>query len=279
MYLVTLSRFINLKEKKVLVKELKRRGYKVDDDPWSTKSLLLDKKPKPSPSIASIIELKKSVSPNNLTELVECLSKYKIKKIKTKIGAKVPFHTLAIIQRYQRKYKFDEDGAVFYLEARNENKLEVRFGEVIEDELAQVEYPDLAIESPKTMGEISDFIRMSKIFGSKVYIITLKDQKCKYALKDFLKENSFNKANVEIVDTIEEIQKKYLFVSFSLWGKDTLRKVKSKQNLLLIFGNEKRGLLKSTMDKSKYVIKIGNKSSEPLRATQAAAFAIGYLYN
>jgi tRNA G18 (ribose-2'-O)-methylase SpoU len=54
--------------------------------------------------------------------------------------------------------------------------------------------------------------------------------------------------------------------------------LKKDQNYLLIFGNEDRGLLKSTMDKSKFVIKIGNKSSEPLRATQAAVFALGYLF-
>ena len=79
-----------------------------------------------------------------------------------------------------------------------------------------------------------------------------------------------------------KVYNKYILISYSLWGKDNIDVLKEYHNkkMLFIFGNEKRGLKKSTMDLSQRVISIGNKqSSEPLRATQAAAFALGYLYN
>lgn len=280
MFLITLARFVDNDEKLNIISELNKKGFKAKQDLWSSKSIICDKLPSNEAYFANIIELKEEFSPETLTDLISVLAKYKIKKIKAKIGNNVPFHEMAIIQRFKRKNKFDETGNVVYVEARNIYKLEVRVGILLENQIVEHKYNDLAIESPKTVGEISDFVRTSKVLGNKVYIITLNDRVCLQAIDAFKRENIFDKANVEIIDSVDKIKDKYTLVSFSLWGKNTLSNLKqnSNENYLFLFGNEERGLLKSTMDKSKFVIKIGNKSSEPLRATQAALFALGYLY-
>ena len=141
----------------------------------------------------------------------------------------------------------------------------------------KIVFPAIAIENPYTLGEISDFVRLSKVFKTKLYLIT-EDIKSKKAIKEFLKENSFDKANVEIIKDIKEI--KETLIGFSMWGKNTLQDITkiNKKKLCFIFGNEKRGLKHKTMENCKLIIKIGN-ASEPLRATQANAFAFGFLYN
>jgi tRNA(Leu) C34 or U34 (ribose-2'-O)-methylase TrmL len=114
----------------------------------------------------------------------------------------------------------------------------------------------------------------------KAYILTLNNPDSLEAVKNFLKENSFDKGKITIIKDIDIIKNNYEIIGFSMWGKDTLEsltKVSNKKKLL-IFGNEKRGLLKSTMESCFKVIKIGS-SSEPLRATQAASFALGYIFS
>jgi len=278
MFLITLSRFVSDSEKFNIIKELNDKGFKAKQDLWSSKAIVVDKLPENQPSFANIIQLKEEFNPTTLTDLVSVLSKYKVKRIRAKIGKNVPFHEKAILDRFRRKNKFNETGETIYLEARNIYKLEVRIGIVLETEIDEYKYNDLAIESPKTVGEISDFVRTSKVLGNKVYIITLNDRVCLQAIDAFKRENIFDKANVEIIDSVDALKDKYTLVSFSLWGKDSLSDLKPNQDYIFLFGNEERGLLKSTMDKSKLVIKIGNKSSEPLRATQAALFVLGYLF-
>jgi len=295
-YLINLARFVSYKEKKEIFKELKHKGYNVENDSWSYRRLIVNKAIKPKPYAASIIELKETFNPKTISETVERLKKYKIKEIKAKIGREVPFHAKAITDRYLKKNKYNKSGDIIYLEANMVNeKPSVRIGIYLDtynhnnfnnqntknqNNIKINKYPDLAIESPYTFGEIADFVRLSKIFKIKVYIATNKDKDSEEAIKEFKKTNSFDKGNVEIIDYISKLKDKYEFIGFSMWGKNTVQDIlkSDSKNKLLIFGNERRGLRKSTMDMCTSLIKIA-KSSEPLRATQAASFALGFIYS
>jgi len=293
-YLINLARFVSYKEKKEIFKELKHKGYVVENDSWSYRRLIVNKLIKPKPYAASIIELKETFFPKTISETVERLKKYKIKEIKAKIGRDVPFHAKAITDRYLKKNKYNKSGQIIYLEANIiDGKPAVRIGVYLDIYNQQnnnnkntnkqstiKKYPDLAIESPYTFGEIADFVRLSKIFKIKVYIATNKDKDSEEAINEFKKTNSFDKGNIEVIDYISKLKDKYEFIGFSMWGKNTVQDIlkNNSKNKLLIFGNERRGLRKSTMDMCTSLIKIA-KSSEPLRATQAASFALGFIYS
>jgi tRNA(Leu) C34 or U34 (ribose-2'-O)-methylase TrmL len=282
-YLINLARFVSYKEKKDIFNNLKKNGYNVSNDSWSYRRIIVDKLIKNKSYIASIIDLKETFYPKTISEIVYKLEKYNIKSIKGKIYREVPFHLKAITDRYNKKNKFKENGNFIYLEAKQENnRTAVRIGIYLDsretNKIENIKYPDLAIETPYTLGEISDFVRLSKTFKIKVYIITQNDPKCQEAINKFLETNSFDKGNIKIIKSITEIKNNYYLIGFSMWGKNTLKELNNNENnKLLLFGNEKRGLLKSTMDNCKKIIKIGN-SSEPLRATQAATFALGHIY-
>jgi len=293
-YLINLARFVSYKEKKEIFKELKHKGYVVENDSWSYRRLIVNKLIKSKPYAASIIELKETFFPKTISETVERLKKYKIKEIKAKIGREVPFHAKAITDRYLKKNKYNKSGQIIYLEANMiDGKPAVRIGiyldiynqqnnnnKNINKQSTINKYPDLAIESPYTFGEIADFVRLSKIFKIKVYIATNKDKDSEEAINEFKKTNSFDKGNIEVIDYISKLKDKYEFIGFSMWGKNTVQDIlkNNSKNKLLIFGNERRGLRKSTMDMCTSLIRIA-KSSEPLRATQAASFALGFIYS
>ncbi len=285
-YLINLARFVSYNEKKEIYRDLKNKGYFVSNDSWSYRRLIVNKPVKNKPFVASLIELKETFYQNNLSQTIDRLSKYKIKEIKAKIERNVPFHSKAITERYLKKYKFDPEGETIYLEARLEkDKVAIRLGFYLDDKenipvKKEVVYPDIGIESPFTLGEVGDFLRLSKTFKTKVFIFTLNDPDCLNNIQNFLKENNFDKGNITIVKDIESFRNEYEIIGFSMWGKDpleTIIKNKEKKKLLL-FGNERRGLLKKTMDQCNKIIKIGS-SSEPLRATQAASFALGYIFS
>ncbi len=99
-YLINLARFVSYKEKKEIFKELKNKNYKVSNDPWSYRRLIVDRPIKNKAYAASVIELKDTFSPKTISDTVQMLSKYKIKEIKAKIGHGVPFHAKAILDRY-----------------------------------------------------------------------------------------------------------------------------------------------------------------------------------
>ena len=322
MYIINLSRFVSINEKKEIMVEIKKQGIDVKPDPWSSLRLITDKPIFNKPYIANVIELKETFFPKTLAETVDHLRLYDIKDINAKIWDNVPFHRKAIVDRFLKKSKFIKTGKIIYIEAKpgsNRPEPEVRLGIILEDrdprslgansrtpnkfdDKPKVDnrkeqasspfkksaqgsaiYPDLLIESPKTIGEISDFVRLSKTFKMKVFISTLNDPDCARAISEFKSLNSFEKADVEIIQFSDDLKKDYVLVGFSLWGKDKVSSLYSlnsgtkNKKLLFLFGNEKRGLKKSTMDICDKVIKIGDASSEPLRATQAAAFALGYL--
>lgn len=287
-YLLNLARFVSYNEKKDIFRDLKNNGYQVSNDAWSYRRLILNKPIKGKPYIASLVELKETFVQDSLSQTIDRLEKYKIKEIKPKIERNVPFHAKALTDRYLKKSKYDASGETIYLEARMEKgRVAVRIGFYLEDkeesfkEEKQIEYPDIAIESPFTLGEVGDFLRLSKTFKMRVYIFTLNDPDCLLNIQNFLKENSFDKGNITVVKDIDSFRNDYEIIGFSMWGKDGIESLttKSDKKKLLLFGNERRGLLKASMDKCNKIIKIGASSSEPLRATQAAAFALGYIFS
>ncbi|GEM_PF-1079315 len=329
LYIINLSRFVSINEKKEIINEIKKQGIEVKSDSWSSMRLITNKPIFDKPYVSNVIELKETFYPQSLSETVEHLKKYEIKDINAKIWDNVPFHRKAIVDRFRKKNKFIDTGKIIYLEAKpaeNRKEPEVRLGIILDTKNrgnpinqnqktqqsnnlnsnnrernnnrnqnfkkaepeprrftpgASTIYPDLLIESPKTIGEISDFVRLSKTFKLKIFISTLNDPDCARAIAEFKKSNTFDKADIEIIQFSDDLKKDYTLIGFSLWGRQTVADLKrtdqKNKKLLFLFGNEKRGLKKSTMDMCDLVIKIGENSSEPLRATQAAAYALGYL--
>lgn len=189
------------------------------------------------------------------------------------------FHAKAIEDRFLRKNKFDDTGIKLYLEAKQRgHKTYCRIGKVILDSTQQVQKCEIALllENSVNSNEIADFLRLGVALGCKIIFKTNID--LTKAINDAKKIFKSNKINYTTISDLKEINDYYL-IGFSLWGKENEKSLLDvKENkIMLLFGNENRGLLKETLDSCNKTVYLGPKSSEPLRANQAAAYAYGIL--
>ncbi|NHJ02428.1 MAG: hypothetical protein EAX86_09860 [Candidatus Heimdallarchaeota archaeon] len=238
---------------------------------------------------ALIKEIVRYLRMNNSTE--RCALDFR------RIG-KIPIHRKAVIDRLQRNkiQVLEDNDFILYIEIRQgeNSKIYVRLGrkhpKMIQDEkLGKV--PILVLFSPFTLQEIADFFRLGLVFNTTI-LFSDENHRVKN-LVDQVEKTYFkgiSKVNYRIIPSIEDHIEKELenCFGFSLWGNKTteelekdyfLRKkaLKTNQNLYFIFGNEETGLPLSIREKIP-IFRIGNKSSEPLRASQAAAFALGTIF-
>lgn len=282
MYLATTNRNITSEELKSIFRQLKQQNVNFVIDSWNLNNIIFIDSPVKYNGIASLIKILEEFEIKTLTDIAEHLSKYKIKEIHAKIRKDLKFHEKAIEDRFLRKNKFNPQGIVLYLEAKTKgDKTAIRIGEIINPELPNQNQDvriDLLLENSTNIQEIADFLRLSVALQCTVYFKNYFaiDEKISQAKKLF----KSNKTNYKQIKSINEV-KDYFLIGFSLWGKDSEKSLfKAKAGkILLLFGNEERGLLKETMDSCKLVVHLGPKSSEPLRANQAAAYAVGVLNN
>jgi len=279
MFLVTTNRNISNDEMQKIFFDLKKKkiDYKVDS--WNYTNLLFDKKPDFFIGTSQVIELYNEFIVNNISDIVDHIAKYKIKKINAKIKKNLSFHAKAIEDRFLRKNKFDEKGITLYLEAKQRGKnVYCRLGKIITQNVGQESQKEIALllENSTNSQEIADFLRLGVALNCKIYFKTNVDTT--KAINDAKKIFKSNKINYTIIPDLQEI-KDYYLIGFSLWAKESESSLLTiKENkIMLLFGNENRGLLKETLDSCNKTVKLGPGSSEPLRANQAASYAYGIL--
>ena len=214
---------------------------------------------------------------------------------------RVPFHKKAILDRLKKKGLKNDQKADFklYIEVRqsqdiikDDGGIQVRIGEKIirrsDQPLSQIQTPLLVLYSPHTVQEVADFFRLALTFNTQV-ILTDENNKVESIIQEVEKTyfKGISKISFEITDSLESLLKKKSdskVFGFSLWGNspiaDLNRKILDKKrspgDILFLFGNEETGLPLWVRDKIP-IFHIGQKASEPLRASQAAAYAFGMI--
>jgi tRNA(Leu) C34 or U34 (ribose-2'-O)-methylase TrmL len=214
---------------------------------------------------------------------------------------RVPFHKKAILDRLRKKEIINDPKADFklYIEVRqlqgkhlDEKGVQLRIGEKIIRQAKQpsshIQTPILVLFSPHTIQEVADFFRLALTFNTQV-IITDENSKAEEIIQDVEKTyfKGIDKINFEIESSLDSLMDKKsdcTFYGFSLWGKspstelnaEIKRNIHSHEDILFLFGNEETGLPLWVRDKIS-IFHIGKKASEPLRASQAAAYAFGMM--
>ncbi len=276
MFLVTINRNISNEEFQNILKQLKQKNIKYKIDDWNYKNILFYSKPNFFNGISQIIELYDEFEVDTISNIIDKISKYKIKQINTKIKKDLNFHKKAIEDRFLRKNNFDNKGIILYLESKFRlNKTYCRIGRII-SEIKENKNISILLENSNNVQEIADFLRLGVALNCDVFFKNENniDKEITSAKKLF----KSNKIKYKIIKNLNEI-KDYYLIGFSLWGQNnekTLLKINNNK-IMLLFGNENRGLLKETLDNCNITIYLGPKSSEPLRANQAAAYAFGIL--
>lgn len=215
---------------------------------------------------------------------------------------KIPLHKRAILNRLKKKGVSNDPkkGFPVYIEMKSNLNAEadtttfflrlgkrVIFPKILESPPPFVK-PKLVLYSPFTVQEIADFFRLALTFKTQV-IFTNENGKVEILIEK-TKQSLFkgiDKIDYQIVDSISALMKQAKggsFAGFSLWGSSPIinlpTKLASRKNktnqILFLFGNEEQGLPLSLRDKIP-MFHIGTHASEPLRASQAAAYAFGVL--
>jgi len=214
---------------------------------------------------------------------------------------RVPFHKKAILDRLKKKGIKNDPKSDFklYLEVKqcqekmeDDREIRLRIGEKIirstDQPLSKVSTPKLVLYSPHTVQEVADFFRLALTFKTQI-ILTNENNRVEEIIQEVEKTyfKGITKISFEIMDSLESLMIKKSnskFFGFSLWGNSLIAdlnyKIQGKQSsseeILFLFGNEETGLPLWVRDKIP-IFHIGQKASEPLRASQAAAYAFGIL--
>ena len=211
---------------------------------------------------------------------------------------RVPFHKKAILDRLKKKKIINDPKADFklYMEVRqlqgmhqDEKGIQLRIGEKIirhaKQPSSHIQTPVLVLFSPHTIQEVADFFRLALTFNTQV-IITDENSKVEEIIQDVEKTyfKGIDKINFEIESSPDSLMDKKSDCKFYLWGKSPItdlnaeikRNTHSDEEILFLFGNEETGLPLWIRDKIN-IFHIGKKASEPLRASQAAAYAFGIM--
>jgi tRNA(Leu) C34 or U34 (ribose-2'-O)-methylase TrmL len=214
---------------------------------------------------------------------------------------RVPFHKKAILDRLKKKDIINDPKADFklYIEVRqvqgkhlDDKGVQLRIGEKIIRQTKQpsshIQTPKLVLFSPYTIQEVADFFRLALTFNTQG-IITDENSKAEEIIQDVEKTyfKGIDKINFEIessLDSLIDKKSECKFYGFSLWGKSPIAELKaeikrntnSHEGILFLFGNEETGLPLWIREKIN-IFHIGKKASEPLRASQAAAYVFGMM--
>jgi len=287
--LLTLARFVSAEEQQEVAKRIAEMGFSVRSDDWAPqRRLIVDGEATGKlfevEGVSQVIPLIVQTDTKTLSEAAGAvaaaakqlnLSSF---TVRLKCLGDVPFHEKALRERVHKKTG-NSPGRTLYVEARPmPGCVAVRVGmpEVFHEEkrLGAV----LVLESPKTPHEIADFIRLSVVFGAPLYISIENDVRTLHALQDAKAiVKGHEKTQVTTFRTTLDAIKGRKAAAFSMWGDSDEKWLKTSGVDALVFGNEERGLKLSTQKACAGVVHLGPHSSEPMRATQAAAYALGVL--
>ncbi|MHA1976889.1 MAG: TrmH family RNA methyltransferase [Candidatus Hodarchaeales archaeon] len=243
----------------------------------------------------------------SLSQLLTYLKEYASNKtenndinINYQAFGRVPFHRKAILDRLKRKGIIHNSNARYqlYLEVKQGNQTKdnkipiiVRLGEKISPispTKTITTPPTLILYSPYTIQEIADFFRLALTFNTPV-LLTDENNLVKKVVEQV--ESTYfkgiSKVTFEIVASLNSLlqeNEENSFYGFSLWGSHPISELpemtashgENTEKIFFVFGNEENGL---PLEVRKLIpmFHIGDKASEPLRASQAAAYALGIL--
>ncbi|MFW9779870.1 MAG: TrmH family RNA methyltransferase [Candidatus Heimdallarchaeota archaeon] len=220
---------------------------------------------------------------------------------------KVPFHRKAIIDRLKKRNLryLEKINFVLYLEAFSTNtnkkastpsilcRIGRKFSPIISPEADYGNFvPQLVLYSPFTAQEVADFFRLGLAFSIPVFI-TDENNRANDLIKKVSKRyyKGLDKIEYHITPSLSEFLEEYeeTCFGFSLWGTTHvielpkfIERVKSstseRKDISLIFGNEETGLPLFVRKKIP-MFRIGIQTSEPLRASHAAAYVLGMLFS
>lgn len=286
-------------------------------EPITIKITDLNQKLRENPGISSIIlftpqlfNWEFSSFPALINQLADFLNTHNAKKsyvLDFRAIGRLPFHRKAIIDRLKRKKLLSQGESEFhlYLEIKPRKKknletdptFQARIGtkfvnEFLVNGTPQTFDPKLVLFSPFTTQEVADFFRLGLAFNISI-ILTNENGKAQDLInrvqKTFFK--GVTKVSFKIVPSLENliIQNPALSYGFSLWGTKSVSEFPSMIQSLhcqesktpityFIFGNEENGLPLFIRYKIP-IFRIGRQASEPLRASQAAAYILGTLYS
>jgi len=306
-YLLKLSRNVVESERRQLKKKLERMlkrektaKFKVMDDPWSKKGRILiegfiTREIIDFPDVWKVIELNTAGKiVHTLKDTTDLINDYldtdshgfDESGLEIKIHRNVPFHSKAILDRLNRKTPGEKRA---YFEARKTVRgIEIRIGRILTSyNFISIPNVTLALISPRTKQEIADFIRLSIHFGVEVIISyeTRENEIHDLMKKAKLIALGYQKAKIRLVGKNDEIFKDdYMPIGFSLWSHSTekdmikyITEIPPGKRLLLVFGNEDRGLPGKLREQLGRIYHLGPASSEPLKASQAASYALGVI--
>lgn len=215
---------------------------------------------------------------------------------------KIPLHKRAILNRLKKKgiVNDPENGFPIYIEMKtilkegsDSTSFFLRLGKMIISPKTTkspqvIKRTKLVLFSPFTVQEVADFFRLALTFNTQV-IFTNENKKVEILIEKTRKTlyKGIDKIDYKIVDSISKLMKntkRGIFVGFSLWGSISIVKMPAKlassnnisNQIFLLFGNEEQGLPLYLRDQIP-MFHIGTQASEPLRASQAAAYALGVL--
>ena len=213
---------------------------------------------------------------------------------------RIPFHKKAILDRLKKKSIIHNSKANFqlYLEVKQGNQVKnnkspiiVRLGEKIKPISPTKNIynpPTLVLYSPHTIQEVADFFRLALTFNTPVLFTD--ENKIVKKVVDQVESTYFkgiSKVKYQIAPSLNSILQdndENFFYGFSLWGAHPINKLPEmtkshrdkNERFFFVFGNEENGL-PLEVRKVIPIFNIGENASEPLRASQAAAYALGIL--
>ncbi|MFC2174965.1 TrmH family RNA methyltransferase [archaeon] len=287
--LVTLARFVSPDEQKEIAKRISDMEYEVQSDPWAPQRRLIvsgkaSGKLFEVEGVSQVIQIHAEEKTKTLSEAAKLIAETTKKlglpsfTIRAKFLGDVPFHEKALRERVKKKAK-NTPGRTLYIEAKKKaDYVLIRVGlpELFHTEKSLPLV--LVLESPKTPFEIADFLRLAIVFNVPLRISIEGDLRTLQALQEAKSiVKGHEKTKVMTYKTTLEAIKDRKAVALSLWGDKGEDFLKKEKVDALVFGNEERGLKLSTQKACAGVVHLGPRSSEPMRACQAAAYALGVM--
>ncbi len=287
--LITLARFVSPSEQKEVAGRISEMEYHVHSDPFAPQRRLIvegkaDGKLFEVEGVSQVIPIVMEGQTKTLSEaaklIINAARKQKLSSftIRAKLFGDVPFHERALRDRVKKKIKHPA-GRTLYVEAHKKGGgVYIRVGLPIQFHTEAKTPVVLVLESPKTPHEIADFLRLAIAFKAQLRISMEGDLRTLHALeeaKSIIKGHEKTKVMTykHTADAIAGLDA----VALSLWGDKGEKWLSKSGAQALVFGNEERGLKLSTQRQCKAVVHLGPRSSEPMRASQAAAYALGVL--
>lgn len=180
---------------------------------------------------------------------------------------------------------YSENAQIFYIEFKDDLKFRIGIAEAkywnVSSQLEK-KFSNFTVilESPESIIEISDFLRLCWIFKLPLIILGDKNKNASYLkpAKNVTKGIEYTKMEIRLLN---KIPRDYIKLGFSKHGKmnevqlrEFLMHVENKK-IALVFGNDKYGLSQNARDEMNHMYRLTPETSKPLRASHALSYILG----